>query len=64
MAALKRDLTDRAIKALKPAPPGKRPIEWDAQVCGLGVRVTDKGHKSFVLVTRFPGARQPEPKDR
>lgn len=62
MAALKRDLTDRAIRALKPAPPGKRHIEWDAQVSGLGVQVTDKGHKSFVLVTRYPGANQPEPR--
>lgn len=54
MAALKRDLTDRGIRALKPAAAGKRPIIWDAQVSGFGVRVTDRGHKSFVLVTRYP----------
>ena len=60
--ALKRDLTDRAIRALKPAASCKRSITWDAQVSGLGVRVTDKGHKSFVLVTRYPGANQPVPR--
>jgi integrase len=54
MATPKRDLTDRRIKALKPAPSGKRVIEWDAQVSGFGVRVTDRGHKSYVLVTRYP----------
>jgi integrase len=62
MTTLKRDLTDRAIRALKPAAPGKRYIKPDAQVTGLGVRVTDKGHKSFVLVTRYPGAPQPAPR--
>ena len=53
MTILKRDLTDRRIRSLKAAP-GKRPIEWDAQVSGFGVRVTDKGHRTFVLVTRYP----------
>jgi integrase len=62
MTALKRDLTDRAIRALKAAKPGKRYIEPDAQVRGFGVRVTDSGHKSFVLVTRYPGATQPAPR--
>jgi integrase len=62
MTALKRDLTDRRIRALRPAPPGKRYIEPDAQVAGFGVRVTDRGHKSFVLVARFGGAAQPAPR--
>jgi integrase len=62
MTAAKRDLTDRAIRALKPAAPGKRYIEPDGQVAGFGVRVTDKGHKTFVLVTRYPGASQPAPR--
>jgi hypothetical protein len=35
----KRDLTDKTLKALKPAAPGKRYFEWDAQVAGFGVRV-------------------------
>lgn len=50
----KRDLTDRGIRALQPAEPGKRYIRSDAQVTGFGVRVTDGGHKSFVLVPDIP----------
>ena len=54
-----RDLTDRTIKALKPAPEGKRYVKADGHVSGFGVRVTDSGHKSFVLVTRYPGSTSP-----
>jgi hypothetical protein len=57
----KKPLTDRAIVALKPAPKGKRSLIWDALVPGLAVRVTDKGQRSFVLVTRYPGSRNPAP---
>jgi integrase len=52
-------LTDRALKALKPAPPGGRYEIMDAVTPGLGVRVTDKGHRSFVLITRYPGSKSP-----
>jgi integrase len=52
---MKRTLNDRAITALKPAAPGKRYAVMDAIVPGLGVRVTDSGHKSYVLRVRFPG---------
>src|SRR5262249_60749577 len=55
----KKTLTDRALKALKPAVPGKRNETWDAVVPGFGVRVTDTGAKSFVLVTRYPGSANP-----
>jgi integrase len=58
----KRRLTDRAIAALKPAEPGKRRLVWDAVVPGLAVRVTDKGQRSFVLVTRYPGSPNPAPR--
>src|SRR5262245_40676679 len=58
----KKPLTDRAIRSLAPAPAGKRRIVWDAIVPGLGVRVTDQGAKSFVLVTRYPGSRSPAPR--
>jgi integrase len=51
-----KDLTDRTIKALKPAAPGKRVEKWDAAVSGLGIRVTDTGAKSFVLNARYPGS--------
>ncbi|MEY4965081.1 MAG: hypothetical protein RL274_664 [Pseudomonadota bacterium] len=52
-------LTDRYLKALNPAAPGKRPIIWDAAQPHLGVRVTDKGHLSFVVIRRRPGDKQP-----
>jgi hypothetical protein len=50
-------LTDRTIVDLKPAPQGKRYDAFDGIVPGLVVRVTDKGNKSFVLITRYPGSR-------
>jgi len=57
-------LNDRKIKSLKPAKPkpnkpGQRREVWDALVPGLGVRVTESGAKSFVLVTRYPGSTNP-----
>src|SRR5262249_51606552 len=55
-------LTDRALRALKPAPQGKRTLTWDGIVPGLAVRITDKGAKSFVLVRRFPGSTDPTPR--
>ena len=58
----KKPLTDRAILHLKPAPAGKRRIVWDAIVPGLGLRVTENGVKTFVLVTRYPGSANPVPR--
>ena len=58
----KKPLTDRFISHLPFASPGKRRIVWDALVPGLGVRVTDKGVKSFVLVVRYPGYPNPTPR--
>jgi hypothetical protein len=57
--AMKKTLTDRALKALKPAPAGKRYAVMDAVVPGFGVRVTDLGHSSFVLIARYPGSSNP-----
>jgi hypothetical protein len=48
-------LTDRSIKALKAAPAGKRYEIMDVVARSMGVRVTDKGQKTFILKTRFPG---------
>lgn len=59
-AAQKRVLTDRGMQALKPASPKKRYIVWDAAQPHLGVRVTDKGAKSFIVVRRRPGQRDPD----
>src|SRR5882672_10090798 len=58
----KKPLTDRGIRALPPAAKGKRRLVWDALVPGLAVRVTDKGQRSFVLVTRYPGSQHPAPR--
>jgi len=49
----KRILTDKFIQALKPAPASQRYIEHDALVPGLGVRVTDSGHKTFGHLEKF-----------
>jgi hypothetical protein len=57
--------TDRELKALKPVPAGesgspkRRYIVWDATQPHLGIRVTETGARSFVVVRRLPGARNP-----
>ena len=50
----RQNLTDRFINSRKPAPVGRREEYGDAIVPELALRVTDRGHKSFVLVTRYP----------
>ena len=52
-------LTDRKLQALKPAAPGKRYDVMDTDVRGFGVRVTDKGQRTFMLLTRYPGSTNP-----
>ena len=52
-------LTDRTLKALKPAPAGKRYEKRDGLVPGLLVRVTETGKRTFMLQTRYPGFTQP-----
>jgi integrase len=52
--ARKVNLTDRFIRSLEPAAAGKRVDFADAVVPGLVLRVTDRGHKSFVLRCRYP----------
>jgi integrase len=53
-AVPRQNLTDRFVASRKPAEPGKRDDYPDAIVPGLALRVTDKGHRSFVLVARYP----------
>jgi integrase len=55
----KKNLTDRALKTLKRAKPGKHYDHMDAVVPGFGVRVSDTGRRTFVLLTRFPGSKNP-----
>ena len=49
-------LSVRKIESLKPAPAGRRYQIMDELVPGFGVRVTDKGQRTFILRMRFPGS--------
>jgi integrase len=55
MANKRTKLTDSKIERLAPAPKGKRYEVSDDEVPMLVVRVTDKGHKSFLYKGVFPG---------
>lgn len=57
--AEKVNLTDRKLKSLKPAKLGERYEVADTDVSGLRVRVTDKGKKTFCLLARYPGSKNP-----
>jgi integrase len=54
----KRKLTDRTLKALKPKPGGLYDV-MDASFSGFGVRVSETGRRTFILVSRFPGSKNP-----
>jgi integrase len=54
-----KNLNDRTLKALKPAPEGKTEDHWDIGFPGFGVRVSDTGRKTFVLAARYPGSTSP-----
>ena len=48
-------LTDRALRAMKPAAPGTRKTLWDAAVPNFGIRVTEKGQTTFFVMRRLHG---------
>jgi integrase len=52
---MKKKLTVRGINALKPASPGKRFVLWDTEVPNFGLRVTDTGKISFIVMRRVEG---------
>jgi integrase len=52
---MKKKLTVRGINALKPADPGKRYVLWDTEVSNFGLRVTDAGKISFIVMRRVDG---------
>ena len=56
---MKITLTDKALKAIKPAPAGKRIVLWDSGLSGFGLRVTDRGALSFHVMRRLPGKATP-----
>jgi integrase len=53
-------LTDKKLRALRPAKPGERYDVLDALVPGLLVRVTETGSKTFMFRARFPGRVNPK----
>ena len=63
----RQNLTDKTLKALKPAPAGGRYEIFDVTVPNMGIRVTDKiadrktgrGRASFFLLARFPPSTNP-----
>jgi integrase len=50
---MKEVLSDRRLRALQPAPPGTRIMIWDAAIPSFGVRITDKGSATFVVMRRL-----------
>ena len=53
----KKTLTDRGLKALKPA--AKLYDVMDTVTPGFGVRVSERGRKTFILIARYPGSTNP-----
>jgi integrase len=53
----RKRLTDRTLKSLKPT--RKRYDVMDTDVPGFGVRVTEKGLRTFILIARYPGSPNP-----
>jgi integrase len=57
---MKRRLTDRTLKSLKPATNDRgHEDHWDDLVQGFGVRVNSAGRKTFILMARYPGSKNP-----
>jgi hypothetical protein len=52
-------LTDKFLRALEPAPKGRRLKLFDSRLSGLGVTVTDRGVVSFFVARRRKGDKQP-----
>jgi integrase len=60
---MRKALTDRKLQSLKPDATvadslGHHDV-WDAVVPGLGVRTSKTGRRTFVLMARFPGSKNP-----
>ena len=51
--------TDRYLKSLNPAEPGRRVVHWDAAKPCFGCRITDRGVVSFFVMRRMHGKPQP-----
>jgi integrase len=64
----RKRLTAKTIENLRPSAPnptGKkngRRFVMDNEVRGLGVKITEAGSKSYVMIQRFPGFKNPAPR--
>jgi integrase len=64
----RKRLTAKTVERLRPPasdPTGRknaRRFVMDNQVSGLGVKITETGGKSYVLIKRFPGFKHPAPR--
>jgi hypothetical protein len=54
----KKTLTTKFVDNLKKAPQGRREHYWDATLPCFGVRVTDRGRKTYIVYTRWPGGAE------
>jgi hypothetical protein len=52
---MKKLLADRTLKAMIPAAPGTRKMIWDSAIPSFGVRVTNKGQTTFLVMRRMNG---------
>ena len=52
---MRKNLTDRTIRSLKPAPKDQRYEVWDAALPAFGARVDDRGRVNFILMKRLDG---------
>jgi integrase len=55
----KLKLTDRSIQAARPPRAGDQAIVYDTHAPGMALRTMASGHKSFVMVARFPPSTNP-----
>jgi integrase len=55
----RKTLNDRTLKALKPARKGETYDVLDALVPGLAVRVSETRKRTFILIARYPGSKNP-----
>ena len=54
---MRRKLTDRFVRTIKAAPPGKRVECYDTMTPCFGVRVTDRCHRTYFLYLKWPGSK-------
>ena len=55
IATMKTMLTDRGLKAAKPAVSGTRTMVWDSAIPSFGVRISEHGKKTFIVMRRLHG---------